>query len=569
MNEDFRRTAPAPLAPVPFNVPQLFETTLENGLKVVVVQNKKLPLVSFRLAFRSGQINDPQDSIGLASALAQMLNEGTATRSSKELAEAIEKIGASLNANSSSDNTIISASALSMYASDILNLMADMTLNPVFPEKELALYKQNTIEGLKVQRADAGFLAHERISKIIYGSHPYSITSPTPDNIEKISRDKLVDFHKKTFVPNNATLFAVGDVEPDKLIAELNELFGKWEPGNIEEKQLPVLPERTEKSLTIVDRPGSAQSNIILSNAAINRKNPDYFPVLVMNQILGAGASSRLFMNLREEKGYTYGAYSSFDMRRRAGAFEASAEVRTPVTGDALKEFFYELERIRDEEVSAKELQDAKNYLTGVFPIRAETLEGLTNLIVTQQLYDLPADYLLSYRDNINAVTLSEVQRVAKTYLMPEKLAIVVVGDAEEILKQVKSYAEKIEIYDTEGNQMDISNYGKESEAPTVDVTGKWILNLEVQGQKLPVTLDLKQDGEKVTGSLDTMLGKGNIENCKISGNKINALVSSDIQGQSVELNLSGTVEGDKVSGIINISIPGFPPANFEGNRQS
>ncbi len=403
------------------------------------------------------------------------------------------------------------------------------------------LYKQNTIEGLKVQRADAGFLANERISKIIYGEHPYSVTSPAPADIEKISREKLISFHNQMFVPNNATLIVVGDVNRQNLLKELNALFGNWKKGSVAKMEFAPLPSRSEKTLTIVDRPGSAQSNIILANAAIDRGNPDYFPVLVMNQILGAGACSRLFMNLREAKGYTYGAYSSFDARRQAGAFEATAEVRTPVSGDSLKEFFYELQRIRNDQVAAKELLDAKNYLTGVFPLRAETQEGLTNLIVTQQLYDLPADYLQTYREKVNAVTLADVQRVAKTYLMPDKIAIVVVGDAEEILKQVKPYATKIDAFDTEGNAVDVSTYRKASNSAPINVNGKWNLTLEIQGQKVPVTLDLKQDGDKLTGLLDSMLGKGSIGSGKVIGNKINAVAKTDIQGQTVDLTLNGT----------------------------
>jgi zinc protease len=567
MNEEFRKTAPAPLAPKQFNIPKPFETSLANGLKVVIIENKNLPLVSYRLAFRSGQINDPQDLPGLTSAMASMLNEGTVSRSSKQLAEEVEKLGASLSASSSSDNTVIAASALSMYGSDVLKLMTDMALNPAFPEKELALYKQNTIEGLKVQRADAGFLANERISKVLYGTHPYGIVSPAAADIEKITREKLMDFHKQAFVPNNAMLIVVGDVDREKLLKELNALFGNWQKGAVIKSDFPAPRPRAEKTLTIVDRPGSAQSNIILANLAIERAHPDYFPLMVMNQVLGAGASSRLFMNLREEKGYTYGAYSSLDTRRQAGAFEATAEVRTPVTGDSFKEFFYELERIRDKEVSAKELQDAKNYLTGVFPIRAETQEGLTNLIVSQKLYDLPEDYLQTYREKVNAVTLADIQRVAKTFVTPDKIAMVVVGDAEEILKQVKPYSNKIEVFDTEGKPVDVASYGKAAAAPSVNVTGKWNLTLEVQGQKLPVSLELKQDAEKVTGSLDSMLGKGEIGSGKISGNKINAIAKTQIQGQSVDLNLSGTIEGETMKGVITSSMPGLPPINFEGKR--
>ncbi len=569
MNEDFRKTAPAPLAPKPFDIPKPFETVLPNGLKVVIFENNRLPLVSYRLAFKTGEINDPVDSTGLTSALTSMLNEGTRTRSSKQLAEEIERLGASVSANANEDNTIVSGSALSLYSSDVLRLMADMVLNPTFPESELALYKKNTIENLKYQHSQPGFLADEQISKILYGTHPYSIVSPSDADVEKITREKLLTFRDKMLVPNNATLIVVGDVNRENLLKEIKDNFGDWKKGTREDMKFSAPPTRSATTLTVVDRPGSIQSNIVIANLAIDRSNPDYFPVLVMNQVLGAGPSSRLFMNLREAKGYTYGAYSQFDAKRLAGNFQATAEVRSPVTGDSLKEFFYELNRIRNEKATEKELKDAKSYLTGVFPLKAETQEGLTNLLVSQQLYDLPADYLQTYRDKINAVTLDDVERVAKKYISPDKIAIVVVGDAEEILPQLKPYSTKIEVFDAAGKAIDTSSYGKSSSGATANANGKWNLMLEAQGQKLPVTLMLKQEGEKVIGSLESMLGKGEITGGKVNGSKFVGTAKTEIQGQLVDLTINGTIDGDTMKGVINSGMPGFPPLPFEGTRAS
>jgi zinc protease len=456
MNEDFRKKPPTPLVSKPFSIPKPTETTLANGLKVIVFEDKKLPLVSFRLAFKFGEIND--DLRGLTSMTSVMLKEGTTKHNSKELAEAIDKIGASLHASSGSDNTIISASSLSIYSYDILSLMADIVLRPSFPQEELDLNKQNTIESLKFSRSDAGFLAGERINKILYGEHPYSVTSPTPENIEAISREKLLAFHDKKFTSNNAILFVVGDVESDKLLAEIEMHFGDWKQGNELDNKFSTPPMQKARTLSVVNRPDSAQSNIIIGNIAINRTHADYFPCVVMNQILGAGASSRLFMNIREDKGYTYGAYSSFDARRLTGSFEATAEVRNEVTGDSLKEFFYELNRIRDEKVSADELADAQSYLTGVFPLRSETQEGLTNQIVSQELNGLPQDYLQTYRDNINAVSIDEVQRVAREYIKIDEIAIVIVGEADTILEQAKDYAENVEVFDVDGNPTQVKS---------------------------------------------------------------------------------------------------------------
>ena len=567
MTEDFRKSAPAPLAPAAFNIPQPFQTTLQNGLKIVVFEDKKLPLVSFRLIFRSGDINDPSDSTGLSSALASMLNEGTENYLSKQLAEKIERLGAHLSAGAGSDNTSISASSLSLYTSDILQLMQEVVLKPTFPEEELDLYRRNTIEGLKFQRSQANFLADEQVSRIIFGSHPYSNVSPKAEDVEKITREKLVDFHAKTFIPNRAVMIVVGDVEKDELIREIEDKFGDWQSGKIDDFAFDSVPGRTAKTLTIVDRKGSAQANIVLANPAIERNHEDYFRVVVMNQILGAGASSRIFMNLREEKGYTYGAYSKFDMRRLAGAFEATAEVRTAVTGESLKEFFYELNRIRDEKVTDEELRDAKNFLTGVFPIRAETQEGLTNLIVQKQIYDLPDNYLETYRDKINEVTIEDVETAAKKYVQPDNTAIVIVGDAEDILPQVKDYAAEIEIFDTEGNTQDIANYGKIMEEPTINLTGNWDLKIDFQGQEIPVSLSLEQNDGKISGKLESMLGEGKIENGKVSGNNFSAVATTEMQGQSLEISINGTLENDELKG--SLSAPMIPmPLDFNGRKK-
>ncbi|MFN0279567.1 MAG: M16 family metallopeptidase [Pyrinomonadaceae bacterium] len=448
-----KKTPPEPLAPVSFDIAKPFQTTLDNGLRVVIFENERLPLVSFRLAFNSGDINDPRDSTGLTSALASMMTEGTQSYTSLQLAEKIERLGSSISANASDDFTIIGASSLSLYSSEILSLMAEVVLRPTFPESELDLYRRNTVEHLKFQRSQPGFLANEQAARLIFGEHPYAKVAPSPQDIEKLDRETLAKFHTAKLVPNNAMLIVVGDMKRDEFLAEVSELLGDWQQGSVTAAKFTEPPTRSSRTLTIVDRPGSAQSNIVLTNLGVKRTDPDYFPLIVMNQVLGAGASSRVFMNLREEKGYTYGAYTRLETKKLAGDFEATAEVRTAVTGDSLKEFFYELERIRSEKVGDAELADAKNFLTGVFPIRAETQEGLTNLIVNQHLYGLPEDYLQTYREHVDAVTADEVQRVALKLVRPDEMAIVIVGDAKEVLPQAKDYASSVEIFDTEGNR--------------------------------------------------------------------------------------------------------------------
>lgn len=453
MTLDFRQSPPEPLAPVAFDIPRPHTATLDNGLRVVVFENARLPLVSYRLAFFAGDIHDPKGSTGLTSALAAQITEGSENYTSLQLADKVERLGASLHASASDDFTILSASALSLYASEVLDLMAEVLLRPTFPEEELDLYRRNTVEHLKFQRSQPPFLAAEQASRLLYGKHPYAVISPNAADIEKLDREVLAKFHAANLVPNNAMFVVVGDVESDKFIAELNDHLGGWQLGEARSHSFAEPPTRDKRTLTIVDRPGSAQSNIVMTNTAIKRTDPDYFKVIVMNQVLGAGASSRVFMNLREEKGYTYGAYTRLNAKRLAGDIEATAEVRNEVTGDSLKEFFYELERIRTEKVGEEELADAKNFLTGVFPIRAETQEGLTNLIVNQHLYGLPDDYLQTYREHVDAVTADDVIDAAQKYVRPDEMAIVIVGDAGEVRPQAESYAETVEIFDTDGNQ--------------------------------------------------------------------------------------------------------------------
>ena len=451
--ETFRKQMPPPLAPRPLNLPEPIELTLTNGLLLLLIEDKRLPLISLRLAFRSGDANDPPALPGLSDMLSHLLTEGTESRTSRQLAEEIERLGATLSVGSASDFTTIAASGLSVFAEEILELVADVTLRATFPQNEVDLARENTKQMLIQQRAQPTFLASERLAQVMFGPHPYSRISPTPQMLDALTREDLAAFRKATFIPNNAVLILMGDFDQRALVAQIDKLFAGWTPATPPRLEFPATPRRSNRSIYLIDRAGSAQSNIIIANDGITRTSPDYFPMLLMHTILGANASSRLFMNLREEKGYTYGAYSNLDARRTAGLFRVTTEVRNAVTGASLHEFFYELNRIREEKVSEEEFANAKSYLTGVFPIRIETQDGLIDQLVNIRVFDLPHDYLKTYREQVEAVTREDIQRVAQTYVQPDQAAIVIVGDAEELNEQIKPYSEDIELYDTEGNQ--------------------------------------------------------------------------------------------------------------------
>lgn len=565
--EDFRKQAPAPLTSKPLNIPKPYETVLPNGLRVVILEEKRLPLVSYRLAFRTGSAHNPADMPGLMSMVSGLLNEGTETRTSKQIAEEIARMGATLSAGSSSDYTTVAASALSMYGNQILDLMADVTLHPSFPQNEIDIAKQNTKQGLIQQRAQPSFLAGERLARTLFGAHPYSVVTATPESIDAITRERLQSFHRQMFIPNNAVLFIVGNVERASVLKRVNELFGKWAKGQPAAENFPQPPARTERAIYLVDRPGSAQSTIVIANLAITRSSPDYFPMLLLHTMLGGSFSPRVDQNLRENKGYTYGASTVLDTRRAGGTFRATAEVRTAVTGASLKEFFFELDRIRTEAIPEQELKDNKAFLTGLLPIRIETQEGLTDQLVQIKMLDLPDDYLQTYRDRVNAVTAADVQRVAQRYVTTDKVAIIIVGDAAAIMDQIKPYAQTVEIYDATGKRKEMTaTTTTTNTGAAANAAGTWSLEISGPGgQNVPATLNIKQDGAQISGTVQSQLGESELKPTTLKGNSFDATLTLNLSGQTIDAQVSGTVDGDNIKGTI--TLPAYPALPFTGKR--
>jgi zinc protease len=559
--EHIRSQAPSPLQPRPIMIPTPRETTLANGLTVVVVEDSRLPLVSYRLAFRVGGAFDPPELPGLTDLLAGLLPEGTESRNSRELADEVARIGASLSAGANSDYTIVAASALARFNDQIMDLMAEVVLEPSFPENEVELAKQNTKESLRQQRAQPSFLASEMVSRVMFGDHPYSVVAPTPESIDRCSRDEFVRFHRAKLVPNNAVFIVVGDVRYDEIMNRIESLFSGWQRGEDVVANFPEPPVRTRRIAYLVDRPGSAQSNIVVASRGIIRTNPDYFPMLLMHTVLGANASSRLFMNLREDKGYTYGAYSNLDARRTAGTFRATAEVRTPVTGDSVKEFLYELDRIGKERVSDKEIADAKSYLTGIFPIRLETQEGLTDQLVQIKMLNMPGDYLEHYRDRVQAVTGEEIQRVAQKYVKTDEAALIVVGDGASVLEQIKPYCDDIEVYNTAGKR-------KSEQAPTVtDPVGSWSIEVETPlGQNIPATLTISRTESGYSGVIHSEMGDAELGAIEIDNNSFHTTTSLEMDGHAVEAEVSGRFDGEHAEGFLKLQ--NSPELPFTGTKE-
>lgn len=563
---DLLKQPPPPLPARPIQLPTATETVLANGLELVVVEDSRLPLVSYRLAFRKGDAHDPPDLPGLMDMLTGLLTEGTESRTSREIADEVARFGATLQAGANSDYTTVAASSLSNFSTEILELMADVSLRPIFPENEVELAKQNTKESLKQQRAQPSFLASEMVARVMFGEHPYHVTSPTPESVDAITRQQLIDFHRAVLLPNHAVLFVTGDVKQDVILRQVEELFGGWQPGNVAADTFPAPPQRTSRTAYIVDRPGSAQANIVIANAGITRTSPDYFPLLVMHTVLGANASSRLFMNLREDKGYTYGAYSSLDARRTAGTFRATAEVRTPVTGDSLKEFFYELDRIRSTPVSQKEIDDAKSYLTGVFPIRLETQEGVIDQLVQIKMFGLPENYLETYRNNIQAVTIAQIQDVARKYVTPDSAAVVIVGDGSQLVEQIEPYVGELQFFNTAGKPKSRPTAATYSAEAGAALAGGWSLLIDTPlGQSIPATLTLADSGKGFSGKFSSEMGDGELASVSFDGESFAGTVSFDVAGQTMAAQVEGSLSQTAMSGTITLE--GAPALAFTGTK--
>ena len=562
-SEDFRRTPPPSLNASPISIPSAREAVFSNGLTVVVVEDNRLPLISYRLALRVGGSFDPGQLPGLTDLLAGLLPEGTESRTSKQIAEEIARMGASLNAGANSDYTIVAASTLQKFRDNVLALLADVVLEPSFPQNEVDLARQNTLESLRQQRAQPSFLATEMVSKIMFGQHPYSVVGPTPESIDLLKRDDFVSFHREKFVPNNAVLIVVGDVKFDGVVKRIESLFSTWKAGEPVSNEFPPPPVRSGRSAYLIDRPGSAQSNIVIANSAITRTSPDYFPMLLMHTVFGANASSRLFMNLREEKGYTYGAYSNLDARRTAGTFRSSAEVRTPVTGDSLKEFFSEYKRIREEKVSEKEIADAKSYLTGVFPIRLETQEGLTDQLVQIKMLNLPDDYLERYRDRVQQVTIDDIQRVANAYVKPDEAALIVVGDGAAVFEQIKPYCEDIEVYNTAGKRRE-----KGAEFSSSGIEGDWSIEIATPfGQAIPATLSMSAAGSGFNAKITSEMGDAELGVVKLQDNSFDAATKIERDGDSLPLVVTARFNGNRTEGTLTLQ--NSPSLSFTGYKLS
>jgi len=437
----FDRSKPPELGPPPkVSLPPITTRQLPNGLKLMIVEQHELPLADFVLLVGSGSTADPASKPGIANLLSAMLREGTTTRKSLEIADQIAFLGIRLSPTSSWESSTLSLHTPTAQLDSALALFADVALHPSFPANEFERVRKTQLTELLQLRDQGAAIASIAFPAIIYGSaHPYGAPAQgTEASVKALTTGDLQSYYQANFRPNNATLIVVGDVTPAQVEQKINALFGSWQRADIPQINYSEPPKSGATTIYLIDKPGAAQSSFRIGEVGVPRSTQDYFALTVMNTILGGSFTSRLNQNLRETRGYTYGAGSRFDMRRAAGPFLASAEIVTAKSDSALLEFMKELNGIR-QLVPPAELSRAKRYLQLQLPGNFETTQQIAAALVPVALYGLALDYYNNYVQNIEGVTQADVARVAQQYINPGSLAVVIVGDRKTIEAGLKA----------------------------------------------------------------------------------------------------------------------------------
>ena len=434
----------------PFQLAPRVERTLPNGLRVIAARQAAIPKVSITLTVLSGYSNDPADLTGLASLTADLIQEGTKTKSSRQIRREVFGMGGSLTAAASQDFTSISARGLSEFAPRLIDLVADVAMNPTIPEDEVAILKQQHLQQAAQQKASPQFLANRTFRRELFGTHPYARTSETEASLQAMDRAKLVAFHRDHYRPNNAFVLIVGAIEPEAAIAAAEKAFGGWARGDVPAPSFAPPPPPGGRKVFFVQRPNSIQSSIALGNIAAKRSDPRWYELTLANTIYGGAFNSRIVRNIREEKGYTYSPQSSLTGFADAGFYRFAADVRNDVTGATLTEVFKEIDKMRAEGSDGAELQGAKQYLRGIFPIQTATQAGLSATLNNVYVFGLPKDYPETFRAKIAAVTPAQVKSASSTVLGSENSVIAIVGDYAKVKDQLAAYKD-VTFLDTDG----------------------------------------------------------------------------------------------------------------------
>jgi zinc protease len=427
--------------------PKRTKARLSNGLEVILAEAHSIPKFHGELFFRSGNAAAAERAPGLAEMTATVVRTGTTKRASRQIEEDLRRIGADLSSGAGADISAISFAGLSEFAEPLLGLVSELAREAAFPEGEFERERRQKLEEVKLERTDPGFLASERLRKVLFGEHPYGQVSPSEEQVAAYQREDLQTLYRQFYTPGNGLLLLVGDFDSNEMLRSAEKVFGAWAGKKPDSKPAPAPANPRGRRVYLVHVPGAVQTQILAGCHAITRRHPDWVKIGLTNSLYGGAFNSRLVMNIREDKGYTYSPRSGVNALRQHGYFSVSAAVRNDVVAASLAEIFYEMDKLRSLPVPEPELADAQNYLSGVFSMGLATQEGLLAQLSTVALNELPDDYLETYRQKVRALTPQDLLATARKYLDSANMQIVVVGDRGQIEEQAALFGD-LEIYD-------------------------------------------------------------------------------------------------------------------------
>ena len=426
--------------PKPFTLPPKQTFTLKNGMQVTLVPYGTVPKVTVSAVVRVGNLNEGADQVWLANITGTMLKEGTSSRSGEQIAEEAARMGGQVNVSVGADLTTISGDVLSEFGPDLAALIADVVTHPSLPASELARIKNDRLRQLSIARTQPGSIASERFRQVLYPNHPYGRVFPSEEMVNRYTIGDIQKFYKENFGAARTHIYVAGRFDAGAMKKAITQAFDGWTRGSAPVENIPKPV--AARTINLIDRPGAAQSTIYLGLPVIYPGNPDYVPLLVTNALLGGSFASRITSNIREAKGYTYSPSSTLSTRFRDAYWVEVADVTTAVTGPSLKEIFYEIDRLQKEPPTEEELQGIKNYLAGIFVLNNSTRQGVINQLSFVDLHGLDDKYLTTYVQKVFAVTPKDVQRLAQTYLLGDKMTLVVVGDKSKVADQVSAFGQ-------------------------------------------------------------------------------------------------------------------------------
>ena len=441
---------PALTAEQEVNWPKRTRAKLSNGLQVVLAEAHSIPKFHGELFFRAGNALVVDRAPGLAEMTATVVRTGTAKRTSRKIEEDLRSLGADLGASAGQDTSAISFAGLSEFAGPLLQLVNELSREASFPQAEFERECRQKLEEVKLERTSPGFLASERLRKVLFGAHPYAQISPSEEQVAAYKREDLVSVYEEIYTPENGLLMLVGDFEPQAMLKAIEATFGNWAGKKPRSKESTAPPKPHGRRVYLVHNPGSVQTQILMGCPGITKRHPDWIKLGLTNSLYGGAFNSRLVMNIREDKGYTYSPRSAAHPLREYGYFSVSAAVRNDVVAASLTEMFYEIDKLRSVPVPEAELADAQNYLTGVFSMGLATQEGLLSQFSSVELSELPLDYLETYRDKIRALTPTDLLATARKYFDSANMQIVLVGDRAQIEEPAGLFGD-VEVYDNQG----------------------------------------------------------------------------------------------------------------------